>query len=82
MPLNLYQNIYESGSVPSGWTPVRGETLKYPVRNKAVIRELQHLRTGPWKKVIKKGNLGEVHYFEHESGWVAGIKFFPKMDTL
>ena len=27
-------------------------------------------------KVIKKGNSGEVHYFEHESGQVAGVKFF------
>ena len=29
-----------------------------------------------WQKVIKKGNSGEVHYFEHESGQVAGVKFF------
>ena len=28
------------------------------------------------KKVIKKDNSGEVHYFEHESGHVAGVKFF------
>lgn len=78
MPLNLYAEIYESGSVPQDWTPVRGGTLKYPVRNRAVLRELRHLRVGRWKKVIKQGNFGEVHYFEHESGSVAGVKFFSR----
>lgn len=77
MPLALYPDIYASGSVPQGWIPVRGGTLKYPVRNRAVLRELRRLRPGRWKKVIKKGNFGEVHYFEHESGSVAGVKFFP-----
>lgn len=46
MPLNLYAEIYESGSVPQGWTSVRGGTLKYSVRNRAVLRELRHLRVG------------------------------------
>ena len=35
------------------------------------IVELRHLHVGKWKKVIKKGNFGEAHYFEHESGSVA-----------
>jgi hypothetical protein len=76
MPLNLYPDIYASGSVPEGWTPVRGGALKYPVRNRAVLRELRRLHVGKWKKVIKQGNFGEVHFFEHESGSVAGVKFF------
>ena len=76
MPLNLYPNVYLSGSVPEGWTPIRGGALKYPVRNPAVLRELRRLCAGRWKKVIKQGNSGEVHYFEHESGKVAGVKFF------
>lgn len=76
MPLNLYDDIYDSGSVPDGWVPHQGGALKYPVRNAAVLRELRRLRSGRWKKVIKLGNFGEVHYFEHESGNVAGAKFF------
>jgi hypothetical protein len=76
MPLNIYQDIYTSGSVPQGWRPVRGGTLKYPVRNHAVLRELRRLRPGRWQKVIKRGNSGEVHYFEHYSGSIAGVKFF------
>ncbi|MCP4629286.1 MAG: hypothetical protein GY850_38145 [bacterium] len=76
MPLNFYAEIYESGSVPQGWIPARGGALKYPVRNRAVLRELRLLRAGKWKKVIKQGNFGEVHYFEHESGGVANVKFF------
>ena len=40
------------------------------------MRVLRNLHAGRWKKVIKKGNSGEVHYFEHESGQVAGVKFF------
>ena len=79
MPLNLYPDIYASGSVPQDWTPVRGGVLKYPVRNRAVIRELRRLRIGKWKKLIKQGNFGEVHYFEHESGSVAGVKFFSRI---
>jgi hypothetical protein len=78
MPLNLHPNVYASGSVPQGWAPNRGATLKYPVRNRAVLGELRGLRAGVWRKVIKQGNLGEVHYFEHESGSVAGVKFFPR----
>lgn len=76
MPLYLYPNVYASGSVPLGWSPIRGGTVKYPIRNRAVMSVLRNLRAGNWKKVIKKGNTGEVHYFEHESGHVAGVKFF------
>jgi hypothetical protein len=79
MALNLYSDVYASGSVPQSWEPIKGGTLKYPVRNKAVLRELRRLLDGKWRKVIKQGNFGEVHYFEHESGRVAGVKYFPKM---
>lgn len=81
MPLSLHPNVYASGSVPRGWMPRRGATLKYPVRNRAVRRELRRLRAGRWKKVIKQGDVGEVHYFEHESGTVAGVKFFSRKVT-
>ena len=82
MPLNLYADIYASGVVPQCWTPSRGGTLKYPVRNRALLRELRRVRAGRWRKVIKQGNSGEVHYFEHESGSVAGVKFFPRAVRL
>ena len=51
--------------------------LKYPVRNLQVRHYLRGLLPGRWQKVIKDGNIGEVHYFEHESGQVAGVKYFP-----
>lgn len=76
MPLHLYLDVHASGSVAQNWKPVPGGTLKYPVRNRAVLRELRRLRLGRWQKVIKQGNNGEVHYFEHSSGHVAGVKFF------
>jgi hypothetical protein len=76
MPLYLYSSVYASGSVPDGWEPVRGGTIKYPVRNAVVRYYLRQLLHGRWQKVIKLGNVGEVHYFEHESGQVAGVKFF------
>jgi hypothetical protein len=81
MPLHLYPDVYASGSVPAGWTPIQGGTIKYPVRNPAVLRHLRQLLSGRWQKVIKKGNSGEVHYFEHASGQVAGVKFFPTQAT-
>jgi hypothetical protein len=77
MPLHLYPNFHASGSVPDGWVPVKGGTIKYPVRNSAVRRYLRQLLPGKWQKVIKRGNMGEVHYFEHTSGQVAGVKFLP-----
>jgi len=77
MPLHLYQNVYASGSVPTDWSPIKGCAIKYPVRNPAVLLYLRQLLAGKWQKVIKKGNSGEVHYFEHSSGQVAGIKFLP-----
>jgi hypothetical protein len=78
MPLHLYANVYASGSVPSNWRPIRGGTIKYPVRNLEVRRYLRLLLPGRWQKVIKQGNIGEVHYFEHQSGQVAGVKFFAE----
>ena len=77
MPLNLYSNIRASGSVPANWKPHKGGALKYPVRNAVLLAYLQQLLPGKWQKVIKYGDLGEVHYFEHESGQVADVKFFP-----
>ena len=81
MPLHLYPDVYASGSVPTGWAPIQGGTIKYPVRNPAVQRYLRQLLPGRWRKVIKKGTSGEVHYFEHASGQVAGVKFFPSQAT-
>jgi hypothetical protein len=78
MPLNLYPDIYASGSLPQNWMPDRGGTLKYPVRNRAVHRELRRLRRSRWRKVIRQGNLGEAHCFEHESGSVAGVKYYSR----
>jgi hypothetical protein len=80
MPLHLYGNVYASGSVPEDWHPIKGGTIKYPVRNPVVRRYLQRLLAGKWQKVIKKGNGGEVHYFEHTSGQVAGVKFLANHD--
>ena len=80
MPLHVYPDIYASGSVPQDWIPDKGGAIKYPVRNKDVLRYLRQLLAGTWKKVIKSGNIGEVHYFEHESGQVAGAKYFSHED--
>jgi hypothetical protein len=77
MPLNLHLDVYASGSVPRGWVPRAGGTIKYPVRNAAVHRHLRELSPGRCQKVIKLGNLGDVRYFEQASGRVAGVKFFP-----
>ncbi len=77
MPLHLYTSVYASGTVPRNWKPTAGGTIKYLVRNSAVRRYLRELLPGKWQKVIKKGGIGEVHYFEHVSGQVAGIKYFP-----
>ncbi len=77
MPLNLYPNIYASGSVPAGWKPKKGGTIKYPVYDRGVMRHLRSLLAGRWQKVIKAGSSGSVHSFEHTSGQVAGVKFVP-----
>jgi hypothetical protein len=77
MPLNVYRNVYESGSIPAGWRPAKDGAIKYPVRDSGVRRYLRTLLSGRWQKVIKIGDTGEIHYFEHESGQVAGVKYFP-----
>lgn len=77
MPLHLYP-VAASGSVPAGWMPSKGGSLKYPVRNDKVLQHLRQLVPGKWQKVIKDGSTGEIHYFEHSSGQVAGVKFFPE----
>jgi hypothetical protein len=75
VPLHVYPNIRASGSVPGDWVPSKGGAIKYPVRNMALRTYLQSLLRGKWQKVIKYGSNGEVHYFEHESGQVADVKF-------
>jgi hypothetical protein len=76
MPLHVYPSVSASGSIPEGWEPIKGGTIKYPVRNAALRSYLRKLLSGKWQKVIKAGSIGEAHYFEHESGQVAGVKFF------
>jgi hypothetical protein len=78
MPLHVYRDVFASGSIPAGWTPNKGGALKYPVRNLKLLGYLRELLPGRWQKVIKYGNTGEVHYFEHGSGQVADVKFFSK----
>jgi hypothetical protein len=78
MPLNLYPSIRASGTVPDDWFPSKQSPRKYPIYNRQVLRHLRALLAGRWQKAIKLGGTGEVHYFEHESGAVAGVKFFPK----
>jgi hypothetical protein len=78
MALHLYRDVFASGSVPAGWMPNKGGALKYPVGNLKLLGYLRQLLPGKWRKVIKYGNTGEVHYFEHVSGQVADVKFFPK----
>jgi hypothetical protein len=77
MPLHLYPDVHSSGSVPAGWAPSQGGTIKYPVRNARLLQYLRQLLPGRWQKVIKKGSPGEIHYFEHASGQVADVKYFP-----
>ncbi len=79
MPLHLYPDVYATGSVPPGWVPIKGGTIKYPVRNVAVRSYLRQLLLGRWQKIIKKGNSGDVHYFEHVSGQVTGVKSYPTL---
>jgi len=78
MPLRLYESIRASGSVPQDWAPERRPPVKFRVHNKRLANHLQQLRRGPWLKVLKCGSTGEVHYFEHRSGAVAGVKFIPR----
>jgi hypothetical protein len=77
VPLNLYPNVYASGSVPTDWRPSKGGVRKYRVKNAQVMQVLQALFPGTWQKVIKKGTPGAIHYFEHSSGHVADVKYFP-----
>jgi len=60
MPLHVYQSIDASGSIPEEWKPTWGGTIKYPVRNVTVRDYLRTLLPGKWRRVIKKGNIGEA----------------------
>lgn len=62
MPLHVYRSIYESGSIPAEWKPIRGGTIKYRIRNTALRGYLRQLLPGKWQKVMKAGNIREVHY--------------------
>jgi len=78
MPLNLYVTIFESGSVPDGWKPVKHGTTRYSVSDSSVLAYLQTLLPGKWEKVVSVGRPGNVHYFQHVTGHVAGVKHYEK----
>lgn len=78
MPLHVYESIQASGSVPHDWVPEKQSPVKYRVRNELLAKHLRGLRRGRWQKVLKGGSTGEVHYFEHQSGAVVGVKFIPR----
>jgi hypothetical protein len=50
MALHVYPNLAASPSVPKSWTPLKGQVLKYPFRNKEVLRYLRTLLPGSWQK--------------------------------
>jgi hypothetical protein len=77
MPLHLFESVRASGSVPQDWLPDRFSPIKLRIHNEPLLKHLRDLRPGRWRKVLKGGSCGEIHYFEHESGAVAGVKFFP-----
>jgi hypothetical protein len=78
MALHIFRSIADSGSVPNDWKPNSKSGVTFRVRNKRLLRYLRELRCGRWCKVLKGGSTGEVHFFRHESGVVAGVKFIPK----
>lgn len=75
MPLHAYASIRASGSVPPDWVPDNRSAIKFRVHNARLLEHLRELRQGRWRKTLKGGSTGEIHYFEHESGDVAGVKF-------
>ena len=80
MLLRLYPNVRASGVLPDTWLPNQRRYDQVSGNNRAVLRELRRLRGGRWKRVIRVGTTGEVHFFEHQSGVVAGVKFLPKLE--
>jgi hypothetical protein len=62
---------------PDGLVANQRRNDQVPVRNDRLRLYLRGLLPGKWQEVIKKANTGDVHYFEHESGQVADVKFFP-----
>jgi hypothetical protein len=78
MALHVYPNIRASGRIPERWKPKKGGTFKYPIRDPDVLIYLRSLLPGRWRKVIKEGNIGDAHYFEHQSGNVAGVKLIAR----
>ena len=75
--LRLYNSWREARIVPEDWQPAAppGHVEKRHVKNNELLAALRELKTGQWRKIYRKGRDGsEVHYFEHESGVVAGVK--------
>ena len=75
--LRLLKSWTESDAAPDGWRSADppGAIEKHPVKDTKVRALLKALLPGTWKKVYHKGLDGsELHYFQHESGAVAGVK--------
>lgn len=75
--LHLFNSWRESGRVSEQWQPSdsSGAVIKVRVHNKQLLAYLRELKPGRWQKVYREGRDGtQVHYFEHASGAVAGVK--------
>jgi hypothetical protein len=70
--IKIFPSVKATGSRFAQFEVVPGAVRKKPVRNKPLLRKLQEVLPGQWRKVYKLGVDGrELHYFEHPSGAVA-----------
>ena len=79
--IRLYKSWRESENVPDGWRAAEppGAVRNVRVKNPEVLLALRQALPGYWVKVYRRGVDGsEVHYFKHESGAVALVKWKPK----
>ncbi len=76
--MEIYRSWREWPGVPAGWKPADppGARDIVRVKNSLVLRLLRKALPGRWRKVFLKGRDGsEIHYFVHESGDVALLKY-------
>ena len=77
----LLDSWRESERVPEGWRSAQppGAVTKVGIKNRGLLNLFRKTLPGRWAKVYHKGMDGsEVHYFQHESGKVACVKFKRK----
>jgi hypothetical protein len=74
----IFTSAKEHPEYPKSFVARENGTTKHPIDNLGLLKALREAQPGEWRKVYKDGFMSgqkvSLHYFEHASGKIFGLK--------